>query len=120
MNCPSGEKCGCVLMRSNDLARILASPPSTEMIARCLVPYSNTEGSSRALYAIHLPSGDQAGERSSPGLLVTCVTCAPLSVLSAETTQMSVLYVASGSGVERLLLKANCLPSGDQAISASS
>src|SRR2546430_10799465 len=70
--------------------------------------------------AIHLPSGDQAGERSGPGLVVICVRCAPLSVLLAATTQMSELYVASGSGVERLLAKASDLPSGDQAGSESS
>src|SRR5437660_305590 len=39
--------------------------------------------------AIHLPSGDQAGERSGPGLLVICVRCAPLSVLLAATMVLS-------------------------------
>src|SRR6267378_2320897 len=70
--------------------------------------------------AIHLPSGDQAGARSVPGLVVTWVRCAPLSVLSAATVQMSVLKLRSGSGLLRLLEKASDLPSGDQAGSSSS
>src|SRR6267143_1351753 len=39
--------------------------------------------------AIHLPSGDQAGERSGPGLVVTWVRCAPLSVLSAAVIEVA-------------------------------
>src|SRR6266403_4401397 len=79
--------------------------------------------------AIHLPSGDQAGARSVPGLVVTWVRCTPLSsgeapaeraTLSAETVQMSVLKLRSGSGLLRLLEKASDLPSGDQAGSSSS
>src|SRR6266550_2388802 len=70
--------------------------------------------------AIHFPSGDQVGERSAPRLVVTCARCAPLSVLSAATTQMSELKLRSGSGVLRLLVKARDLPSGDQAGSWSS
>src|SRR6267143_6109208 len=70
--------------------------------------------------AIHLLSGDQAGPRSAPGLVVTWVRCAPLSVLSAATVQMSVLKLRSGSGLLRLLEKARDLPSGDQAGSSSS
>src|SRR5437016_13756598 len=70
--------------------------------------------------AIHCPSGDQVGERSAPRLVVTCLRCAPLSVLSAATTQMSELKLRSGSGVLRLLVKARDLPCGDQAGSLSS
>src|SRR6266850_1226760 len=70
--------------------------------------------------AIHLPSGDQAGARSVPGLAVTWVRCAPLLVLSAATVQMSVLKLRSGSGLLRLLEKASDLPSGDQVGSSSS
>src|SRR6266567_8379715 len=70
--------------------------------------------------AIHLPSGDQAGERSAPRLVVICARCAPLSVLSAVTTQISELKLRSGSGVLRLLVKSRDLPSGDQAGSLSS
>src|SRR6266513_4201040 len=70
--------------------------------------------------AIHFPSSDQVGERSAPRLVVTCARCAPLSVLSAATTQMSELKLRSASGVLRLLVKARDLPSGDQAGSLSS
>jgi len=38
-----------------------------------------------------LAVGDQEGVSSSPGLVVTWVSWAPLSVLLAATTQMSVL-----------------------------
>jgi len=46
--------------------------------------------------------------------VVIRVGFAPLSVLPAATTQMSLLKLRSGSGVLRLLVKARDLPSGDQ------
>src|SRR6266566_7590667 len=70
--------------------------------------------------ASHLPSGDHAGEWSEPRLVVMRVTFAPLSLLLAATTQISLLKLRSGSGVLRLLVKARDLPSGDQAGSLSS
>src|SRR5207245_6109500 len=70
--------------------------------------------------ASHLPSGDQAGEWSEPRFVVMRVSFAPLSVLLAATTQISLLKLRSGSGVLRLLVKARDLPSGDQAGSESS
>src|SRR5271169_135514 len=115
MELPSAEKCGRRTLRSNVNVSTFASPPFEGATARCCVAYQKRCASICATYVIHLPSGDQAGWLSAPGLVVICVRCAPLSVLSAATTQILVSRDASGSGMLRLLVKASCLPSGDQA-----
>src|ERR1700680_201848 len=91
MEAPSGEKRGSVALRSKDWVRTRAGPPETGETATWWVAYSNRWGSSWVVYVISLPSGDQEGVSSSPGFVVTCVSWAPLSVLLAATTQMSVL-----------------------------
>lgn len=64
---------------------------------------------SEAAQAIHLPSGDQAGENSGPGVSVI----RRVSPESITTAKKSLLALLSQSPV-RLLTKAISLLSGDQ------
>ena len=87
----SGANSGCRTLRSSGRVSSFGSargPPAVGAgsSARCDVAYQRSLGSGLVTYAIHLPSGLQAGWSSSPGLVVTWMSVPPLSGLSAATT----------------------------------
>ena len=87
----SGANCGARTLRSSGLVSSLGSARAAPAVgagtsAKWLVAYQSSFGSGLVTYAIHLPSGLQAGWPSSPGLAVTWTNVFPLSGLSAATT----------------------------------
>src|SRR6516162_9556467 len=107
---PSGVNCGDRTLRSRPVVRTFEAPPATGTTARLFVAYQMSFESPPWRYAIHLPSGLNAGDPSDPGFVVNARGVAPAC---GWTRKMSLLSLASGLSV-RLALKAISLPSGDQ------